>query len=195
MLEKLLVNNVMVQNKISELKSKNKNILNLEKSETELNNNIIESNFESSNISNISKVDSKITNLNSNIKLNELRIKTRRKAKLDTNIKFDKKIDINKKTKKNDKNTKIIASLKEIFSFYSRQHNSIGAKLLFADLEKNMEQIGSSEFCKFCMEFNIPLTKQSAHEIFKKALTLSSSTNHKLRLMNFDEFLISLKLL
>ena len=195
MLEKLLVNNVMVQNKISELKSKNKNILNLEKSETELNNNIIESNFESSNISNISKVDSKITNLNSNIKLNELRIKTRRKAKLDTNIKFDKKIDINKKTKKNDKNAKIIASLKEIFSFYSRQHNSIGAKLLFADLEKNMEQIGSSEFCKFCMEFNIPLTKQSAHEIFKKALTLSSSTNHKLRLMNFDEFLISLKLL
>ena len=204
MLEKLLANNIIVQNKIAELKSKNKNILNLEKNESELNNNNnIEINFESSNISNISKPENKNQNINSKtinrmsseIKLNEVRIKTRRKAKLDTNINFDKKINLNNKPKKNDKNAKIMSAIKEIFTFYSRQHNSIGAKLLFADLEKNMEQIGSSEFCKFCLEFNIPLTKQKAHDIFKKALTLSSSTNHKLRLMNFDEFLISLKLL
>ena len=58
-----------------------------------------------------------------------------------------------------------------------------------------MEQITSSEFYKFCIEFNIPLTRQKSNDIFKKALTLSTSTYHKLRLMNFDEFLISLKLL
>ena len=58
-----------------------------------------------------------------------------------------------------------------------------------------MEQISSSEFYKFCVEFNIPLTRQKSNDIFKKALTLSTSTYHKLRLMNFDEFLISLKLL
>ena len=202
MLEKLLANNIIVQNKLSELKAKNKNILNNDEEFYPKNNNL-ENNFESSNISNISKIENKNTynsnirnnnNLRNNIKLNEVRIKTIRKPKLDTNIKFDKSINLNK-TNRKDYNEKIMASIKEIFTFYSKQHNSIGAKLLFSDLEKNMEQIGSSEFYKFCVEFNIPLTRLKSNDIFKKALTLSSSTYHKLRLMNFDEFLISLKLL
>ena len=202
MLEKLLMNNVIVKNKLSELKIKNKNILNIENNEFEFNNketnNNINDNFDISNISNISKILNKNystvkINMDNKNKLNEVRKKTIRKAKLDTNIKFDKKPLI--KTNKKDNDTKIIESIKEIFNFYSRQHNYIGAKLLFSDLEKNMEQISSSEFYKFCVEFNIPLTRQKSNDIFKKALTLSTSTYHKLRLMNFDEFLISLKLL
>ena len=204
MLEKLLVNNIIVQNKLTELISKNKNILNNDKEEFELNNNNnknIESNFETSNITNISKIEnnnnsimnSKIINLKNKNRLSKVRIKPIIKPKLDTNIKFDKSKIISNKINKAD--SKIITSIKEIFNFYSRQHNSIGAKLLFSDLEKNMEQIGSSEFYKFCIEFNIPITRLRSNDIFKKALTLSTSTYHKLRLMNFDEFLISLKLI
>ena len=204
MLEKLLMNNMIIQNKLSELISQNKNILNNDKEEIELNNinknNNIESNFETSNITNISRVEnnnnsisnSKIVNLRKKNKLNKVRIKPIIKSKLDTNIKYDKS-KISNKVNKAD--TKLISSIKEIFNFYSRQHNSIGAKLLFSDLEKNMAQIGSSEFYKFCVEFNIPITRLRANDIFKKALTLSTSTYHKLRLMNFDEFLISLKLI
>ena len=104
----------------------------------------------------------------------------------ESNIKFDKSINLYNKTNRTDANAKIMASLKEIFTFYSKQHNSIGAKLLFSDLEKNMEQIGSSEFYKFCVEFNIPFTRKKANEIFKKALTLSTSTYHKLRLISMN---------
>ena len=206
MLEKLLVNNIIVQNKLTELISQNKNILNNEKEEFELNNNNnknnnIESMFETSNITNISKIEnnnnsimnSKINNLKNKNRLNKVRIKPIIKPKLDTNIKFDNSKIITNKINKED--LKIMASIKEIFNFYSRQHNSIGAKLLFSDLEKNMEQIGSSEFYKFCVEFNIPITRLRSNDIFKKALTLSTSTYHKLRLMNYDEFLISLKLI
>ena len=219
MLEKLLANNIIVKNKISKLKSKNKNILN-DESEYELNNikedltkNInIENSNESNELLNFSKFDSRIMNTNNSktitnknritfnnnyknkTKLNDVRIKTIRKAKLDTNIKYEKSINLINKTKR-DADTKIISSIKEIFTFYSKQHNLIGAKLLFSDLAKNMEHIGSSEFYKFCVEFNIPLTRLKSNDIFKKALTLSTSTYNKLRLMNFDEFLISLKLL
>ena len=205
MLEKLLMNNIIVQNKLSELKSQNRTIF--EKEDQELNNNNnnksnnIESNFETSNITSISKIENNNSNINSKTlnlkakpKLNKVRIKAIRKPKLDTNINFDKS-KISNKSNKTDANSKLISSIKEVFNFYSRQHNSIGAKLLFSDLEKNMEQIGSSEFYKFCTEFNIPITRHKSNDIFKKALMLSTSTYHKLRLMNFDEFLISLKLI
>ena len=213
MLEKLLMNNILVQNKLIELKTQNKNILllnnynegyeiNNNKEIQKRNDNNIDYNFDSSNISNISKTLNKSSNTNSKIlinlknksKLKEVRTKMIRKAKLDTNIKFDKNISTNK-TNKSDNRTKIISSIKEIFTFYSKQHNSIGAKLLFSDLEKNMEQIGCSEFYKFCAEFSVPITRLKSNEIFKKALTLSTQPYHKLRLMKFDEFLIALKLL
>ena len=215
MLEKSLMNNILVQNKLKELKTQNKTLLS-STSENELNeintnnkeiykrnDNNIENNFDSSNISNISKTLNKSSHTNSKIlnnliknksKLNLVRTKMIRKAKLDTNINFDKNIVTNK-TNKSDNSTKIISSIKEIFTFYSKQHNSIGAKLLFADLEKNMEQIGCSEFYKFCEEFTLPITRLKSNDIFKKALTLSTQPYHKLRLMNFDEFLIALKLL
>ena len=178
MLEKLLMNNIIVQNKLSELKSQNRTIF--EKEDQELNNhnsnksNNIESNFETSNITSISKIENNNSNINSKTlnlkakpKLNKVRIKAIRKPKLDTNINFDKS-KISNKSNKTDANSKLISSIKEVFNFYSRQHNSIGAKLLFSDLEKNMEQIGSSEFYKFCTEFNIPITRHKSNDIFKK---------------------------
>ena len=214
MLEKLLMNNILVQNKLKELITQNKTLLS-SPTENELNeintnnkeinkrNDNIENNFDSSNISNVSKTLNKSSHTNSKVlnnliknksKLNEVRTKMIRKAKLDTNINFDKST-ITNKTNKTDNSTKILSSIKEIFTFYSKQHNSIGAKLLFSDLEKNMEQIGCSEFYKFCVEFSIPITRLKSNDIFKKALTLSTQPYHKLRLMNFDEFLISVKLL
>ena len=214
MLEKLLMNNILVQNKLKELITQNKTILssttenefneiNTNNKEINKRNDNIENNFDSSNISNVSKTLNKSSHTNSKVlnnliknksKLNEVRTKMIRKAKLDTNINFDKNT-ITNKTNKTDNSTKILSSIKEIFTFYSKQHNSIGAKLLFSDLEKNMEQIGCSEFYKFCVEFSIPITRLKSNDIFKKALTLSTQPYHKLRLMNFDEFLISVKLL
>ena len=214
MLEKLLMNNILVQNKLKELITQNKTLLS-SPTENELNeintnnkeinkrNDNIENNFDSSNISNVSKTLNKSSHTNSKVlnnliknksKLNEVRTKMIRKAKLDTNINFDKST-ITNKTNKTDNSTKILSSIKEIFTFYSKQHNSIGAKLLFSDLEKNMEQMGCSEFYKFCVEFSLPITRLKSNDIFKKALTLSTQPYHKLRLMNFDEFLISVKLL
>ena len=144
MLEKLLMNNIIVQNKLSELKSQNRTIF--EKEDQELNNNNnnksnnIESNFETSNITSISKIENNNSNINSKTlnlkakpKLNKVRIKAIRKPKLDTNINFDKS-KISNKLNKTDANSKLISSIKEVFNFYSRQHNSIGAKLLFSDL-------------------------------------------------------------
>jgi hypothetical protein len=99
------------------------------------------------------------------------------------------------KINKTDNNSKMLASIKEIFLFYSRQHNLIGSKSLFEDLEKKMEHLTSSDYYKFCVEYNIPITRQKSLEIYKKSLTKNPSTYNKSGLMNFDEFLSSLKLI
>lgn len=72
-------------------------------------------------------------------------------------------------------------AIKEIFHFYSKQHNIIGHT--FDDIHKKTTELDLGEFMKFCLEFKIPCKKELLIEVFKK-----SASNHKQ--MNFQEFLV-----
>ncbi len=66
------------------------------------------------------------------------------------------------------KDEKRIKALKEIFDFYSNQHNKAGSTPLFSTIQEKKFHIAFSEFFKFCKEFSISLTKQKLNEVFKK---------------------------
>ena len=66
------------------------------------------------------------------------------------------------------KDEKRIKALKEIFDFYSNQHNKAGSTPLFSTIQEKKFHIDFSEFFKFCNEFSISLTKQKLNEVFKK---------------------------
>ena len=214
MLERLLAKNIVVQDRISQLKTESNN--NISKNEINTKNelNITNNNIELNNISKYSNIGTKLTeqNMNNNRIYNEysnskIKLSEIGKAKLtinqmNTNMNYSKNpvIKTNRtykvnKINKTDNNSKMLASIKEIFLFYSRQHNLIGSKSLFEDLEKKMEHLTSSDFYKFCVEYSIPITRQKSLEIYKKSLTKNPSTYNKSGLMNFDEFLSSLKLI
>ena len=224
MLEKLIAENIVIEDKISKMKKENNFSHNLNKLnqineyQDNINNNII-NNIElndTSKYSNISVLAKQTESNNNNksktnkslfnkININEynsgkIRIGDIGKSKLttisqsSTNIKFGKNT-MSKKTYKKDSQTRAIISIKEIFNFYSRQHNSVGSNGLFSDVEKNMEHLTLSEFYRFCVEFNIPITRQKSSDIYKKSISVTESTYNKSYLMNFEEFIISLKLI
>ena len=65
-------------------------------------------------------------------------------------------------------------AIKEIFTFYARQHvnnNQIGT---FDSLKLKLEHMNLSEFSKFCSEFQLLIPKDKRNEIFKKNI---SNTN------------------
>ena len=223
-LEKLIAENIVIEDKISKMKNENNNYnLNLNKLnqineyKDNINNNIV-NNIELNDTSKYSNISAlaKQTESNNNksktnktlfnkININEynsgkIRIGDIGKSKLttisqlSTNMKFDKNT-LSKKTYKKDSQTKAIISIKEIFNFYSRQHNSVGANGLFSDVEKNMEHLTLSEFYRFCVEFNIPITRKKSSDIYRKSISVSQSAYNKSYLMNFEEFIISLKLI
>ena len=91
------------------------------------------------------------------------------------------KIPTHPKREDNRKN-----ALREIFFFYCRQHNLVGSSPTFDTVKEKKENLDLAEFTKFCAEFQIRVNKSKLTEVFKK--TASNS-----RLMNFDEFCISLQ--
>ena len=202
MLEKLLAKNIIIQDKISQLKTENNNnTLRYEaSSKYEHQDNNITNNMEYNNISRYSNMvvkhsESNILNHN---EYNKIRVKEKLTiSQLNTNLKHGRKntkTRSNIKTEKTNGNKKIFNSIKDIFNFYSRQHNSVGSNGLFADVEKNMEHLTSSEFNRFCSEFNIPIIRQKSYEIYKKSLSIILPTSEdKSQLMNLDAFLIALK--
>ena len=101
----------------------------------------------------------------------------------------------NRTIKEIDNDNKLLISIKEIFNFYCQQHSLVGSKGLFEDIEKNKEHLTSSEFYKFCAEFNLPITRKKSLDIFKKSLSTNPSSYNKSNLMNFSEFNSSLKLI
>ena len=155
------------------------------------------------NISKYSNIGHKLSESNNTSNYNEFnKIRGNEKltiSQLTTNfkqengIKNTQKSNTNIITDRTNDNTKILKSIKDIFSFYSRQHNSVGSNGLFADVEKNMVHLTSSEFYRFCMEFSIPITRQKSVEMYKKSIIPSSED--KTRLMNFDAFKYSLKII
>ena len=84
--------------------------------------------------------------------------------------------------KNETKEERYINSLKEIFYFYSNQHNYAGSNPLFSTILEKKGNIDLSEFLKFCNEFSIAITKQKLTEIFKR-----NSSNFYI--MNFNEFI------
>ena len=226
MLEKLIAENIVIEDKISKMKKENNNFaqnlnnlnqINEYQNNINNNNNIV-NNIELNDTSKYSNISAlfKQTESNNNksktnkslfnkININEynsgkIKIGDIGKSKLttisqsSTNIKFGKNT-MSQKTYKKDNQTKAIISIKEIFNFYSRQHNSVGSNGLFSDVEKNMEHLTLSEFYRFCVEFNIPITRQKSSDIYKKSISVSQSAYNKSYLMNFEEFIISLKLI
>ena len=80
-----------------------------------------------------------------------------------------------------------LISLKEIFEFYSNQHNYvISGNGLFSAIDDKKSLLNLSEFSKFCSEFSINISRQKLVEIYKK----NSSNLYNL---NFKEFLIALE--
>ena len=89
----------------------------------------------------------------------------------------------------NSKEEKRLNSLKEIFDFYSKQHNYvIKGNGLFSAIEEKKSLINLSEFSKFCSDFSINMERQKLVEIYKKNIS-------NLITMNFKEFLIVLEIL
>ena len=71
--------------------------------------------------------------------------------------------------------------MREIFAFYSQQHLPQG--LQFGDIQNKKNLLDLGEFLIFCKDFQIPLNKKKAIEIFKR-----SSKLRQLPIV-FDEFL------
>ena len=211
MLEKLLAKNIVVQERITQLKTESNNITKSEiNSKNELN---LTNNLEINNISKYSNIVPKITEPNNNnksvynneydnnnnsiIKINENGKEKLSISQFSTNFKLRKiaSTKTNRTNKTIDSKAKTLLCIKEIFNFYSRQHSLIGAKGLFEDIEKNKEHLTSSDFCKFCQEYNIPITRQKSLDIYKKSLSITPKTYNKPNMMNLDEFMYSLKLI
>ena len=87
-----------------------------------------------------------------------------------------------KPKKKMTKEEKREMAKKEIFYFYSHQHTMVGYKSTFDTIKDKMEHMNLSEFCKFCIEFKILVTKEKVKEIFKKSAENTKDMNYS----NFD---------
>ena len=81
---------------------------------------------------------------------------------------------------------KMINSLKEIFDFYANQHYPMASAPTFDEIAFRKINLDLAEFSKFCVEFEIPITKQKMSELFKK-----NTSNRKD--MSFTEFKNSLE--
>jgi hypothetical protein len=75
---------------------------------------------------------------------------------------------------------KRIRGLKEIFGFYSKQHQPQG--VMFGDILAKQDNLDLGEFLMFARDFQIPLNKKKTIEVFKKTSSLRQLP------VSFDEF-------
>ena len=176
MLEKLLAQKIWVEQKIDSLKE--------------------EDNFQNDQISQNTLIDPKINDYLKSTTRHSNFIPALNKSNSTIQVIKDMKLSLRKFTpinktnhnfsikliKNETKEEKYINSLKEIFYFYSNQHNNAGSSPLFSSLQEKKYNIDLSEFLKFCNEFSIAITKQKLTEIFKR-----NSSNFYI--MSFNEFI------
>jgi hypothetical protein len=86
----------------------------------------------------------------------------------------------------NKKNKRIKKALEKIFNFYSKQYLMNGKFSNIDNHIKNKDYMNLGDFCKFCIEFKLNLSKKDIIEIFT---TTSSNENE----INFNEFLFTLE--
>jgi len=96
------------------------------------------------------------------------------------------KFKINNNINQLTKDQKIENNLKEIFNFYSNQHNPMASAPTFEEIAFRQINLDLAEFSKFCIEFEIPITKAKMVELFKK-----NASNR--RDMSYSEFKNSLE--
>lgn len=119
------------------------------------------------NYENAIEIKNNLSNINVNESINQTKL-----SNVNTNKRQIKKEEIRK------------ISLKEIFTFYTKQHILIG--VTFDEIQRKKEVMNLSEFVKFCVEFRIPCRKELIVEVFKKSSTL-------IKELTFDQFLNSIK--
>lgn len=162
MLEKLLAQKIWLEHKIKYIKEKEEIIPCSEMGVVNSNSNndvsMLSSNKKGRKVSSSVRKELNISNVNINMTTNN-----------------------NKSNVEMTKEEKRLIAFKEIFDFYSRQHNLVGQTPLFETIQEKKKHLDLAEFSKFVNEFNIPITRQKLVEIFKKE-------TENLRTMTFDEF-------
>jgi hypothetical protein len=95
-----------------------------------------------------------------------------------------KKIEEPKNLSKEEKRE---LAIKEIFNFYSSQNFVLeNKKSTFDKIQNKTGHLSLNEYCRFCNDFRIPLTKDRIFSLFNKSIVTSSKS------MTFQEFKISL---
>ena len=190
MVKKLKEQKSLYQKKISEI--------NIKKISSTYNMNSIIKEQYSRTINTNLKTPKKILSLKSdNIKINS-----------NNNISIDKTSKVNKSIVNSNNSSKINFklhrkkltkedirknALKEIFSYYSKQHSFLGRTPTFDDLLAREELMNLSEFLKFCDEFKIISLKKRTKNYEMKKIFISNIKDASL--MTFDEFLKCLNII
>ena len=157
----------------------------------EINNKKISINFNmsTSNSQNKSKTINTNTKISKNININSGLKNKNPESKLNKSLNSSKnnsKTHFKLKQKKLTKEDMRNNTLKEIFSFYCKQHSFLGRAPTFGDLLTKEELMNLSEFYKFCVDFKILVKKDRITKIFYQDIKDST-------LMNFDKFSQCLK--
>ena len=138
-----------------------------------------------SNDKSINKFKKNISNTNTNKTNNNKKINFKNDRKINKKLKFVlKKLEEPKNLSKEEKRE---LALKEIFNFYSSQNFVIDNKLSsFDKIKKKSGNMSLNEYCWFCNDFKICLTKDKIFSLFNKSTSVAS------KIMSFQEFKLSL---
>jgi len=124
------------------------------------------------------------TDNSSNIKL-----KTEANERIEKKVKRKIRYILKKKedTKKLSKDEKRELAFKEIFDHYSSKNSLIENKSsTFDAIQNKIGHLSLNEYCCFCNDFKIPLTKDKIFALYNKSISASS------KVMSFQEFKVSL---
>ena len=171
-------------------------------SNNNINNIVEENNVETNNNENNNINDNEIIKTNKSQRINN-KIKKNKKSQnynnnnINTNFNINSEKKINKKVRyilkkieqpKNlSKDEKREIAIKEIFNYYSSKNVIIENKSsTFDKIQTKTGHLSLNEYCRFCNDFKIPLTKDKIFALFNKSTSLSS------KIMTFQEFKISL---
>jgi hypothetical protein len=142
------------------------------------------------NISNVSKNNYSLKSQNINTTKKVINTEKNKLTKINktmNNSKNNSKVRIKLVSKKVPTKEDIRNNiLKEIFSFYCKQHSFLGKTPTFGDLLTKEELMNISEFNKFCIDFKILVKKDRIARIFKQSIKDAT-------LMTYDEFIQCIK--
>ena len=157
---------------------------------SEINNKKISLNYNKST----SNSQNKSKTINTNTKISKINSSSLRSRKIDSkvnqslnNSKNNSKVHIKIKSKKLTKEEIRQNTLREIFSYYCKQHSFLGKSPTFGELLTKEELLSLSEFMQFCRDFKIFDEKKG--RLMKDRITIIFKQDIKdATLMTFEEF-------